>query len=149
VHGGRRAHSGTGREQGRGQSNERRCGRDGSVDRAKSPDRGEVMSFTCDSTDHRASDLKCLRLALKSRAAIHKRAEFLDASKGALNVWREKLRKLQQLRNEKKAHFCMLSDDANAEDMGEGCGLDNEDEFEDKNKKDGFAAVAVKSFMSQ
>ena len=45
-------------ECGRGPSNERGRGRDKSADRLKSRDRGEVMCFACDSTDHRAGDLK-------------------------------------------------------------------------------------------
>ena len=58
VRGGRRARGGAGRERGRGPSNERGRGRDKSADRSKSRDRGEVMCFACDSTDHRAGDLK-------------------------------------------------------------------------------------------
>jgi len=73
------------------------------------------MFFACDSIDHHAGDLKCPRLAPKSRAANQKRAEFSDGSKGALNIRRE----LQQLRNENKTPFCMLGDNANKEEMVE------------------------------
>jgi len=137
VRGGRRARGGAGREQGRGPSNERRRRHDKTVDRAKSPDRGEVICFACDSTDHHAADLKCPRLAPKSRAAIQRRAEFSDGNKGALNIRREQLRELQQLHNEKKAHFRMLGDNTTAENMGEGRGLD-EDYYEDEDGGWGF-----------
>jgi hypothetical protein len=66
TRGGRKARGGTGRERGRGPSNERGRGRDTSADRSKSRDRGEVGCFACDSTEHRAGDLKCPKLAPKS-----------------------------------------------------------------------------------
>jgi len=70
VRGGRRARGGAERERGRGPSNDRGRGREKSADRAKSPDRGEVMCFNCDSTEHRAGDLKCPKMAPKSCAAF-------------------------------------------------------------------------------
>ena len=145
MRGGRRARGGAGHERGRGPSNE--CGRcrDKSGGRSKSPDRGQVMCFACDSTNHRAGDLKCPKLAPQSRAAIQKRAEFSDGNKGG-NIRREKLRELLELRNEKKAHFRMLGDKASAADMGETRGLGHEDDWVDEDEEDGFAAVAVKSF---
>ena len=71
------------------------------------------MCFACDSTDHRAGDLKCPKLAPKSRAAIQKRAEFSDGNKGG-----QLMRELLELRNEKKAHFRMLGDKVGAADRG-------------------------------
>jgi len=59
VRGGRRARGGAGHGRGRGLSNEHGRGHDKSADRSKSPDRGEVMCFACDSSEHRAVDLKC------------------------------------------------------------------------------------------
>jgi len=105
------------------------------------------MCFACDSTDHQAGDLKCPKLAPKSRAAIQKRAEFSDGNKDG-NIRREQLRELLELRNGKKAHFCMLDDKASAADMGETRGLGHEDDCVDEDEEDGpgFAAAAVKSF---
>jgi len=144
VCGGRRARGGAGRERGCGPSNKRGRGRDKSVDRAMSQDRGEVVCFVRDSSERGAGALKCPKLAKKSRATIQKRVEFLDVNKGAQKM-REQLRELKQLRNEKKAHFRMLSANINADDMEAGCGFDHEDDFEDENKEDGFAVGAVKS----
>jgi len=127
VRGGRRARGGAGRERGRGPSNERGRGCVKSSDRCKSPDRGEVMCFACDSTDQRAGDLKCPKLAPKSRAAIQKRAEFSDGNKGG-NFRREQLRELLELRKDKKAHFRMLGDKVSAADRGETRGLGHEDD---------------------
>ena len=59
----------------------------------------------------------------------------------------EQLRELKQLRNEKKAHFRMLSANINAEDMEAGCGFDHEDDYEDEDNEDGFAVGAVKSLI--
>jgi len=79
VRGGRWARGGAGRERGRGPSNERGRGRDKSADRAKSPDRREVMCFNCDSTEHLTNDLKCPKMAPKSRAALQKRVDSSEA----------------------------------------------------------------------
>ena len=98
------------------------------------------MCFACDSTDHLAGNLKYPKLAPKSRAAIQDRAEFSDNNKGALNLRRKQLRELQQLRNEKKAHFRLLGAHANEEEME-----DQEDNYEDEDEGDEFAAGAVKS----
>jgi len=57
----------------------------------------------------------------------------------------EQVRELKQLRNVKKAHFCMLGANINAEDMEDGCGLDHEDHYKDGDEEDGFPAGAVKS----
>ena len=54
------------------------------------------MCFACDSTDHRAGDLKCPKLAPKSRAAIQRRAELSEGSKGA-----KLIRELKELKEEK------------------------------------------------
>ena len=108
MRGGGRARGDVGRERGQGLSNNRGCRYDKSVDRSKSSELGGVMCFECDSTYHCVVDLKCPMLALKSRAAIQKRAEFSDGNKGALNLGREQLRELKQLRNEKKEHFHMV-----------------------------------------
>jgi len=83
VRGGRRARGDAGRERGRGPSNERGCGREKSADRAKSPDRGEVMCFNCDSTEHSANDLKCPKMAPKSRAALQTRADSSEGKRRA------------------------------------------------------------------
>ena len=103
------------------------------------------MCFACDSTDQCAGDLKCPKLAPKSRAAIQKRSEFSDGNKDS-NIQREQLRELLELRNEKKAHFRMLGDKASAADMGETRALGHEDNWVDEDKEDGFAAAAIKSF---
>jgi len=146
VRGGRRARRSAGRERGCGPPNEhgRRCNKSVGRTKSQAPDQHEVMSqcFACDSTDHPTGDLKCHRLARKSRAAIQNRAEFSDGNKGALNIWREQLRELQQLSSKEKAHFCMSGDNTDEEDMG----LDHEDDYEDEDEEDGFAAAAVKSF---
>jgi len=93
------ARRGNGHERGRGPSNERGRGRDKSADRSTSRERGEVMCFACDNTDHRAGDLKCPKLAPKSRAAIQRRAELSEDNKGG-KVIRE-LKELKELRKEK------------------------------------------------
>ena len=72
VRGGRQTRGGAGRERGRGPSNDRGRVRTKSADQAKSPDHREVMCFNCDSTEHWAGDLKCPKLAPKSRVAIQK-----------------------------------------------------------------------------
>jgi len=99
------------------------------------------MCFACDSTDHRAGDLKCPKLAPKSRASIQKRAEFSDGNKGG-----KLMRELQELRKEKQAHFRILGDKVGVADKGETRGFDHEDDWEDEDEEDGFAAAAVKSF---
>jgi len=104
-----RARGGAGRERGRGPSNERGRGRDKSTDRAKSPDRREVMCFNCDSTEHRANNLQCPKMAPKSRAALQKRADSSEGNKGKHKM-RDAMRELHQLRNEMKAHFRKLGD---------------------------------------
>ena len=48
----------------------------------------------------------------------------VDVNLMAAVIWREQLRELKQLRNEKKVHFRMLGNNANAEEMGEARGLD-------------------------
>jgi len=104
-----------------------------------------VSAYRSKSPDHRAGDLKCPKLAPKSRAAIQKRAEFSDGNKGG-NIRREQLRELLELCKDKKAHFHMLGDKVSAADRGETRGLGHEDNWEDEDKEDGFAAAAVKSF---
>jgi len=150
VRGGRRARSGTGRERERGQSNDRGRGREKSADRAKSPDRyhkspdrREVMCFNCDSTEHRANDLKCPKMAPKSRAALQKRADSSEANISEHEM-RDTMRELHQLRNEKKAHFRKLAAKANEADLEEGSGFDESD-WGDDDEEEGFAAGAVKS----
>jgi len=142
VRGGDWARGGAGRERGC----ERGRGRDKSVDRFESSERGDVMCSARDSTEHHAGDLKFPKLVPKSRAAIQKRAKFSDSNKGAPNIYREQLHELQQLRNEKKAHVCMLGNHAIVEEMGAGRGLDHKDDYEDEDDEEGFAAAAVKSY---
>jgi len=55
------------------------------------------------------------------------------------------MRELLDLRNEKQAHFRMLADNISAADKGETHGFGHDDDWEDKDEEDGFAAVAVKS----
>jgi len=150
VCGGRQAHGGAGRERVRGPSNDRGRGREKSADRAKSPnrycespDRREVMCFNCDSTEHRANDLKCPEMAPKSRAALQKRADSSEANKGEHKM-RHTMRELHQLRNEKKTHFRKLGAKANEADLEEGSGFDESD-WGDDDEEEGFAAGAVKS----
>ena len=50
-----------------------------------------------------------------------------------------------ELRNEKQAHFRMLGDKVSAADRGETRGSGHEDNWEDEDEEDGFAAAAVKS----
>jgi len=116
VHGERKARVSGGHERGRGPANERGRGRDKTVDPVKYPDQGDVMCFSCESTEHHGGDLECPKLAPKSRAAVQKRAEFSDGNKGEQKICKQ-VRDLKQLRNEKKAHFCMLGTNINAEDM--------------------------------
>jgi len=139
VRGGRWARGGAGRERGRGLSNERGRGREKSADRAKSPNHRRVMCFNCDSTEHRTNDLKCPKMAPKSRAALQKRADSSECNKGEHKM-RDTMRELHQLRNEKKAHFRKLGTKTNEE----GSGFDESD-WGDDNEEEGFAAGAVKS----
>jgi len=143
VCGGRRARGGAGRERGRGLSNERGRGREKSADRAKSPDHDEVMCFNCDSTEHHANDLKCPKMAPKSRAALQKRADSSEGNKGEHKM-RDNMRELHQLRNEKKVHFRKLGAKTNEADLEEGSGFDESD-WGDDNEEERFAAGAVKS----
>ena len=89
------------------------------------------MCFACDSTDHRAGDLKCPKLAPKSRAAIQKRAEFSEGNKGG-----KLMRELQELRKEKQAHFRMLGDKVSSADKGETRGFGHGDDWEDEDEED-------------
>jgi len=143
VRGGRRARGGAGRERGRGPSNESGREREKSADRAKSPDRGEVMCFAYTSTEHRANDLKCPKMAPKSRAALQKRADSSEGNKGGHKM-RDNMRELHQLRNEKKAHFSKLGAKTNEVDLEDGSGFD-ESGWGDDDEEEGFAAGAVKS----
>jgi len=143
VCGGRQEHGGAGRERGRGPSNERGRGREKSADRARSLDRGEVMCFACDSTEHRANDLKCPKIAPKSCAALQKRADSSEGNKGGPKM-RDNMRELHQLRNEKKAHFRKLGAKTNETDLEEYSGFDESD-WEDDDEEEGFAAGAIKS----
>jgi len=101
------------------------------------------MCFNCDSTEHRAGDLKCPKLAPKSRAAIQKRADSSEGNKGGHKM-RDNMRELHQLRNEKKAHFRKLGAKTNEADLEEGSGFDESD-WGDDEEEEGFAAGAVKS----
>jgi len=143
MRGGRRARGGAGRERGRGPSNERGRGREKSADQAKSPDRGEVMCLNCDSTEHRTNDLKCPKMAPKSRTALQKRADSSEGNKGEHKM-RDNMRELHQLRNEKKAHFRKLGAKTNEADLEEGSGFDKSD-WGDDDEEERFAAGAVKS----
>jgi len=107
VRGGRRAHGGAGCEREGDSSNDRGCGREKSADQTKSLDRSEVMCVNCNSTEHRANDLKCPEMAPKSRAAFQKRADSSEGNKGGHEM-RDNMREPSELRNEKKAHFCKL-----------------------------------------
>ena len=140
---GRQARGGAGRERGRGPSNERGRGRDKSADWDTSPDRREVMCFNCDSTEHHANDLKCPKMAPKSRAALQKRADSSEGNKGGHKM-RDIMRELHQLRNEKKAHFCKLGAKTNEADLEEGSSFDESD-WGDDDEEEGFAAGAIKS----
>jgi len=122
----RRARGGAGCERGRGPSNDCGRGREKSADRAKSPDRSEVMCFNCDSTEHCAGDLKCPKLAPKSRAAIQKHSDSSEGNKGGQKM-RNNMRELHQLRNEKKAHFRKLGAKTNEANLEEGSGFDKSD----------------------
>jgi len=126
VRSGRRARGGARRERGRGPSNERERGREKSAGRAKSPDRREVMCFNCDSTEHHANDLKCPKMAPKSRAVLQKRADSSEVNKGE-HKRRDTMRLLHQLRNEKKAHFRKLGANTNDADLEEGSSFDESD----------------------
>ena len=143
VRGGRRVRGGARCERGRGPSNDRGRGREKSADRAKCPDRGEVMCFNCDSTEHRAGDLKCPKLAPKSRAATQKRADSSEGNKGGHKM-RDNMCELHQLRNEKKAYFRKLGAKTNEAYLEEGSGFDESDWGDDDEEKE-FAAGAVKS----
>ena len=102
------------------------------------------MCFACEGTEHRANDVKCPKMAPKSRAALQKRADSSEGNKGGHNKMRDNMRKLHQLRNEKKAHFHKLGAKTNEADLEEGSGFDESD-WGDDNEEEGFAAGAVKS----
>jgi len=92
--------------------------------------------------EHHANDLKCPKLAPKSRAALQKCADSSEGNKGRHKM-RDNMRELHQLHNEKKAHFRKLGAKTNEADLKEGFGFDKSD-WGDDDEEEGFAAGAVK-----
>jgi len=93
------------------------------------------MCFACEGTEHRANDVKCPKMAPKSRAALQKRADSSEGNKGGHNKMRDNMRKLHQLRNEKKAHFHKLGAKTNEADLEEGSGFDESDWVDDDEER--------------
>jgi len=79
--------------------------------------------------EHHANDLKCPKLAPKSRAALQKRADSSEGNKGRHKM-HDNMRELHQLHNEKKAHFRKLGAKTNEADLKEGFGIDGAKGFQ-------------------